>query len=169
MRRIYFMLPDVDIARNVVHELLLNHVEERHIHLVARDGTPLEGLPRAGLAQSSDLIPALEKGATIGGVTGALAGVVAVSVPAAGVIFGGGAVLGFLLVGAGFGAWMASMLGIDSPNSQTTRFREAIDAGEILMMVDVPKRRVGEVEAIIRSHYDGVHIEGTEPNIPNFP
>lgn len=169
MKRIYFLLPDVATARNVVQELLLSHVEERHIHLVAHEDTPLEDLPRAGLAQTSDLIPSLEKGATIGGATGAIAGLVAVTVPAAGVILGGGAVLAFTVAGAGFGAWVSSMMGIDSPNSQIRRFQAAIDDGQILMLVDVAKGRVDEVEEIIRGHYDNVTVEGTEPNIPNFP
>lgn len=169
MKRIYFLLPDVPTTRKVVQELLLSHVEERHIHLVAREDTPLEDLPRAGLAQTSDIIPALEKGATIGGATGAVAGLVAVTVPAAGIVLGGGAVLAFAVAGAGFGAWVSSMMGIDSPNSQIERFQEAVEAGQILMMVDVSRHRVEEVEAIIRSHYDNVRVEGTEPNIPNFP
>ncbi|MBA1148979.1 DUF1269 domain-containing protein [Ectothiorhodospiraceae bacterium WFHF3C12] len=169
MRRIYFLLPDVETARKVVEELLLSHVEERHMHLVAREGTTLEGLPEAGLAQTSDLIPSLEKGATVGGAAGAVAGLVAVTVPPAGIVLGGGAVLALTVAGAGFGAWMSSMLGVDTPNSQIRRFQEAIDEGQILMMVDVRKDRVREVEEVIRSHHADVKIEGTEPNIPNFP
>ena len=67
MRRLYFLLPDVDRARAVVEDLLLKRVEERHIHLLARRGTPLEDLPQATIAQRTDLVPALERGVTIGG------------------------------------------------------------------------------------------------------
>ncbi|MGD8710282.1 MAG: DUF1269 domain-containing protein [Ectothiorhodospiraceae bacterium] len=169
MRRIYFLLPDIELTRTIVRELLLSHVEERHIHVVAREGTPLEDLPAASDLQKSDLIPALEKGATVGGATGAIAGLVAVTVPPAGLILGGGAVLGLTLAGAGFGAWAASMIGIGAPNSQLKRFEDAIEQGEILMMVDVPRRRVEEVEELVKSHHPEADIEGTEPNIPNWP
>ena len=169
MRRIYFLLPDVATARDIVQELLLNHVEERHIHLVANDETSLEDLPQATAWQKSDIVPALEKGATVGGATGAVAGLVAVAVPPAGLILGGGAVLGLTLAGAGFGAWAASMIGISSPNSQLEKFHDAIQAGEVLMMVDVARSRVDEVEGLVRKHHPEVDIEGTEPNIPNFP
>lgn len=169
MRRIYFLLPDVATARDIVRELLLNHVEERHIHLVANDETALEDLPQATAWQKSDVVPALEKGATVGGATGAVAGLIAVAVPPAGLILGGGAVLGLTLAGAGFGAWAASMIGISSPNSQLEKFHDAIQAGEVLVMVDVARNRVEEVEALVRKHHPEVDIEGTEPNIPNFP
>jgi hypothetical protein len=36
MRRIYFLVPSVESAHAIVDELLLNHVEEHHIHVVAR-------------------------------------------------------------------------------------------------------------------------------------
>jgi len=169
MRRIYFMLPDVETTRQVVNELLLNHVQENHIHVVASDTVPLEDLPSANDMQRSDLIPALEKGATVGGATGAIAGLVAVTVPPAGVILGGGAVLGLLVAGAGFGAWVAGMIGVGQPSSRLERFREAIDRGEVLVMVDVPRSRVEAVEEMVRRHHQEVHIEGTEPNMPNFP
>ncbi len=169
MRRLYFLLPNVETTRNVVHELLLNHVEEKHIHIVAREGTPLEDLPKATEWQTTDLIPAAEKGLTAGGITGALAGLVAVTVPPAGLVIGGGAVLALTIAGAGFGAWMSSMVGSGLPNSRLEKFQGAVDAGEVLMLVDVPKRRVDEIEQLIRNHHDDVDIEGVEPNIPNFP
>lgn len=169
MKRLYFLLPNVETARGVVHELLLNHVEERHMHLVARDGIPLEELPEAGEFQKSDLIPAAEKGLTAGGITGAIAGLVAVTIPPAGLILGGGAVLATTVAGAGFGAWASSMVGAGFPSSRLEKFQESLEAGEILMLVDVPKRRVDEIEQLIRSHHQDAEIEGVEPNIPNFP
>lgn len=169
MRRLYFLLPNVETTRNVVRELLLNHVEERRIHVVAREGTPMEDLPAASDWQKSDLIPAAEKGLTLGGITGALAGLVAVTVPPAGLVIGGGAVLALTVAGAGFGAWVAGMVGIGVANTRLEKFQDAINAGEILMMVDVAKRRVDEIEELIRNHHQNVEIEGVEPNIPNFP
>ncbi|MCC5856608.1 MAG: ammonium transporter [Ectothiorhodospiraceae bacterium] len=169
MRRIYFLVPTLDLTRTLVDELLLARVEERHIHLIAKDEQQMDDLPTASVLQRTDLIPALEKGLTIGGATGAIAGLVAVTVPPAGLVLGGGAVLGITLAGAGVGAWAASMIGAGAPNSQLRRFEQAIDQGQILMMVDVPKRRVEEIEELIRSHHPEVRIRGTEPTIPAFP
>jgi len=169
VRRLYFLLPDVDCARELVEDLLLHRVEERRIHLLARRGTPLEDLPEASVAQRTDLIPALERGAAVGGATGALAGLVAITVPPAGLVLGGGAVLAMAALGAGFGAWASSMLGISTPNSQIKQFQDAIEAGKILMMVDVPKSRVDDIERLVRQHHPEAEIGGTEPTIPPFP
>jgi hypothetical protein len=62
MRRIYFLVPTVASARAIVDELLLARIDERHLHVVAKEDTPLEDLPEAGVAQTSDLVPALQRG-----------------------------------------------------------------------------------------------------------
>ncbi len=169
MRRLYFMVPSIDTAKTVVDELLLKRVDEHHIHVVAKEGTPMGDLPEANLFQKSDFIPAMERGLAVGGITGLLAGIAAISFPPLGVVFGGGAVLGTSLAGAGIGAWMSGMIGMDVPNSQIEKFEAAIEKGEILMMVDVPKERVAEIEALIQQHHPDADMGGTEPHIPAFP
>jgi hypothetical protein len=64
----------------------------------------------------SDLVPALQRGTAAGGAAGLLAGVAAVTFPPAGLTLGGGALLGLTAFGAGFGAWMSSMVGIGLPS-----------------------------------------------------
>lgn len=169
MRRIYFLAPNVASARAIVNDLLLARIEERHIHVLAKDTTPLEDLPAAGLAQRSDLIPSLERGAAAGGAIGLLAGVAAVTFPPAGLVLGGGALLGMALLGTGLGAWMSSMIGVGIPNSRLAQFEDAIARGELLLMIDVPRTRVEEIEAVIRRHHPEAELEGVEPNIPEFP
>jgi len=169
MRRIYFLVPNVASARAIVDDLLLARIEERHLHIVAREDTPLDNLPEAGVAQKSDLVPALQRGVAAGGVTGLLAGALAVTFPPAGLVLGGGAVLGMTLFGAGFGAWMSSMVGVGLPSGRLEKFEAAIERGELLMMIDVPRARVEEIEALVKRHHPESDLEGIEPNIPMFP
>ena len=163
------MVPNIDTANTVVDELLLKRVDEQHIHVVAREGTPMGDLPEANLLQKSDFIPAMERGLAVGGITGVLAGIAAVTFPPAGLVLGGGAILGTSLAGAGIGAWISGMIGMDVPNSQIEKFEEAIETGEVLMMIDVPKTRVEEIEALIQQHHPDADMGGTEPHIPAFP
>ncbi|MCU0775991.1 MAG: DUF1269 domain-containing protein [Ideonella sp.] len=169
MRRIYFLVPTVAAARSIVDELLLARVEERHLHVVAREGTPLEDLPEARIAQSTDLVPALQRGVAAGGLAGLLAGVLAVAFPPAGFVFGGGALLGLTAFGAGFGAWMSSMVGVGLPNSRIEQYQQAIEAGQLLLMIDVQRDRVPEIEAMVTRHHPEAELEGVDPNIPLFP
>lgn len=169
MRRIYFLVPDVNTARQVVDELLLNRIEVRHIHVIARDGTPMQDLPEASFVQASDFVPALERGMAAGGATGVVAGVIAVSFPPAGLVLGGGALLGIALAGAGMGALLSSMIGAGLPNSRLEHFKQSIEAGKVLMLVDVPRQSVGDIEERVLIHHPDANIEGTEPTIPPFP
>ena len=169
MRRLYFMVPDIDTAKTVVDELLLKRVDEHHIHVVAKEGTPMGDLPEANLLQKSDFIPAMERGLAVGGITGVIAGIAAVSFPPAGLVLGGGAILGTSLAGAGIGAWISGMIGMDVPNTQIEKFEGAIEKGEVLMMVDIPKTRVEEIEALVQQHHPDADMGGTEPHIPAFP
>lgn len=169
MQRIYFLVPDVASGRAIVNDLLLARIEERRIHVLAKDGTPLEDLPEATIAQRSDLIPALERGAAAGGVTGALLGLAAISFPPAGLVLGGGALVAMALVGTGFGAWVSAMIGVRIPNRRLVQFEKAIGSGQLLMMIDVPGARVEEIEAIVMRHHPEAELEGVEPTVPEFP
>jgi hypothetical protein len=169
MRRIYFLVPDIATTKRIVDDLLLARIEERHIHVVAKRGTELEDLPEANLLQKSDFVPAVERGLALGGSAGALAGLVAIALPPASTVIAGGVLLGSALVGAGVGAWAGSLIGVSTPSSRIKQFEQAIESGHLLVLADVPKGRVAEIEARIKQHLPDVDIEGTEPIIPAFP
>jgi hypothetical protein len=168
MKRIYFMLPNIGTAKKIVDELLLSRVEDRHIHVLAKRGTPMESLPEASYMQKTDFIPALEQGLALGGLTGVVAGLIAVTVPG-GPVLAGGAILATSLAGAGMGGLMSSMVGSSVGNRQIQQFSEAIEKGEFLMMVDVAAKRVEEIEQIVMKHHPEAKCAGTEPTIPPFP
>jgi hypothetical protein len=147
---------------------LLARVEERHIHVLAKRDTPLEDLPEATFLQKTDFIPALEQGIAIGGATGMLAGLVAVALPT-GLVLGGGAVLAMALAGAGLGGWWSSLIGASVGNRRIKDYEEAIEKGELLVMVDVPKDRVEKIEELVKKHHPEAECEGVEPFMPPFP
>ena len=173
-KRLYFVIPTIESAKKIVDELLLARIEERHIHIVAKDHIPLQKahLPEAGLFEESDFVPALERGLTVGGATGLLAGVgiAAMTFPPAGLVLGGGAILlATSVLGAGLGAWVASMIGVSIPNSHLKQFEEAIERGELLMLVDVHYDRADEITDLIKSHHPEAHDEGQDPIYHAFP
>lgn len=169
-RRLYWVLPDVDSARAVVDDLLLARVEERHLHFVAREGTDMTGLHPANALQTSDLVRAAQLGLIVGAVTGAVAGaIVAWLLRQIGDAPPWGLVALLAVFGAAFGAWAASMIGSSVPSRRLRRFQRDIEAGRILMMVDVPPTRIQEIEARLRKGHPEATPEGMEPNIPAFP
>jgi hypothetical protein len=168
MERLFFLVPDPNSAKQIVDELLLARVEARHIHAIAK-GTPMQGVPEATLVQTSDLIPALERGVAAGGATGLIAGLIAVAFRAAGLALGGGAVLAITLVGAGFGALMSTMVGIGIPSSRLEQFQKAIEKGDLLMMVDVSKARVDEIQTLVTKRHPEAMLAGARSRAGTEP
>ena len=169
-RRIYWLLPDLASARRTMDDLLLARISEPHIHFVAREDVDMTGLHAANVLQTSDVVRAAQAGLVLGGAVGAVLGVIAaLFFP----IFGDSPEWGMAavlaIVGAGFGAWASSMIGVSTPNNRLKRFQSAIEQGQILLMVDVPRSRVEDVEARLQALHPEAHLEGIEPNIPAFP
>ncbi|WP_428420821.1 DUF1269 domain-containing protein [Methylibium sp.] len=196
-RRIYWLLPDLTSARRTMNDLLLARIGEAHIHFVARENADLSGLHAANLLQTSDVLRSAQAGLVIGGVGGAIAGVIAaVFFPIVGDTESGlsalravfsspnwsgselraaidspqwamAAVLAVL--GGLLGAWSSSMIGIAAPSGRLRRFEGAIEQGQILLMVDVPRSRMQEIESLLRTTHPEAHYEGVEPDVPAFP
>src|SRR6267154_2144678 len=79
-----------------------------------------------------------------------------------------GAELGFVLGGM-FGAWAASLVAMSVPNTRLKPFQKDIDAGKILLMVDVPTSRVEELRELVTRRHPEAMAHGIEPTIPAFP
>ncbi len=167
-RRLYFLLPDSKTTREIVNELLLARIDIGHIHVMARSGTAMSGLPEADIMQKSDLVYGLEKGLLIGGFTGIIAGVIATLLPTIG-LGGGGLILACALAGAAIGAWASGMIGSDVINSRVKPFEDAIEKGEFLLMIDVPKDDIETITQMVKSHHPEAHHEQVDPTIPAFP
>ena len=168
-RRLYFVLPDVESARKVHNELLLARVEERHMHVMARDGTDLSGLPEAGLLQRSDVVHGTQLGFTIGGAVGIGLGIIASTLVFAGTGVGGLIVLWMALAGAIIGAWSSSMIAVNVPNTRLQAFESEIADGQVLYMVDVRSNQTDEVSSLIRRYHPEADSHGVEHTIPAFP
>jgi hypothetical protein len=169
MRRLYFLVPDVDLGKKVVDEFLLAHIEWKHIHVIARRGTPLEDLPEASFLQKSDLIPAMERAIPFGGATGMLCGLAALALEPHLVLAGGAILLAASLGGVGVGAWLGGMIGLNVGSARLKQFEKAIERGELLVIADVPRTRVDEIRERIKRTLPDVDAEGTEPHVPAFP
>lgn len=168
-RRLYFLLPDTTSAKQIVDDLLLARIEERHMHFMARDGMPLDGLHEASILQKSDIVHGAESGLVVGGIAGVIAGMVVLAFPPTGTALHLVTVLLTAMFGAAFGVWVSSMVASSIPNSRLRAFDKAIESGRILLMVDVPASRVEDVRGLLGRRHPEAAASGQEPTIPAFP
>ena len=169
-RRIYWLIPDLTSARQTVNELLLARVPVKHIHCFGREGMNLAGLHPANVLQTTDVIYAAELGLLIGGMVGVAAGVlVALYYPLGFTSMQWGVVPILGGLGALFGAWSSSLIGVSVPSHRLKRFEAAIERGEILLMVDVSGLQVKVIEDLLKISHPEAHFEGEDPDTPVFP
>lgn len=164
MKRIYFLAPDLKTTHLVVDELRNKDIEDRYIHVLAARDTPLEDIPEASLLEKTDFLPAVERGAALGASTGLIAGLVALR--AAGFAIAGGPILGILFFGASIGSIASGLIGLQIGNSKLKKYEEAIENGELLVIIDIPKDRIEEISKIIVKHHPTVEFEGIESALP---
>ena len=168
-RRLYFVLPDVESARSMLNEMLLARIECRHIHFLSRRGTLPSDLPEASVMQKTDIVHGAQMGIAIGAIVGAVAGGLLVMFPPTGATLKLFTVLVVAMGGAVFGAWASSMVASSVPNSRLKSFAPEMEAGKVLMMVDVPMRRVSEISDLVTARHPEAASRGFEPTIPAFP
>ena len=156
-RRLYFLFPDAGHARRVTRELNQAGVDEQHIHAVAREGVDLSALPAATVRQRQDAAGRIEAVAWNSNLV--LFAAAAVALLASLFLQSLWLAIGALvLMSATFlgGAWFALRV----PDVHLDEFREAIAHGEIVLMVDVPPKRVAEIEDLVHRRHPEANVGG---------
>jgi len=168
-RRLYFLLPDLGCATQTANDLLLARVEDRHMRFLARRGMSLGKLHECNYLQKSDAVHGAELGFVLGGMGGFLIGIYVYLTPPEGVTLQLVTVLIGTVIGAMFGAWAASLVAMSVPNSRLRPFQKEIEAGKILLMVDVPPSRIEEIQDLVHRCHPEATAHGIEPTLPAFP
>jgi hypothetical protein len=168
-RRVYWLLPNLASALSTMDDLLLAGVDVHQMHFMAREDCDLSGLHAANVLQTSDVIRSAEAGLVIGAAVGGMLGAVVAGIfPSPGGAPQWSLIPILVIAGALFDAWTSSMIGISVPNKCLERFAAHIGQGRILLMLDVPVRRAGEIEARLRELHPEARMEGAEVGVPVF-
>jgi len=169
LRRLYWLLPNVESARRTADDLLLARIDHRHMHFLARRGTDLANLHEASILQKSDVRHAAGRGLILGALLGAIAAWLFTQFPIEGLVLGGGGLLLMVAFGAVFGVFASTLVGTSVPNSRLSKFADEIDQGKVLLMADVPSSRVEEIQTLLGARHPEADNRGIEPTMPAFP
>jgi hypothetical protein len=140
-KQLCFLQPDVRRANLVIERLRKAGISDEHLMIVAKEDTPIDDPPTN--IDKTDFYPGLERGLAVGGVLGAIAGLVVLRLTPLGLVLGGAAIPLLSLIGAGVSGFMTALAGASFPNSRLTQFEDAVKRGEILIVADVPNEEVG--------------------------
>lgn len=165
--RLYYLLPDIESARRTFDSMLLNRIEQRYVHFLGADGPLPPDLPEANFLLKTDIIHGAESGMTVGAVLGALLGFLLVYYFQLGAE--AAVVLAMAIGGLLFGGWAASMVAAALPNTRLKPFYPQLGSGRVLMIADIPARRVDEIERLLAQRHPEMHFSGEDPHVPVFP
>ena len=157
-RRLYFVIPDEPQATQVVNDLETAGVGRQHMHAIAGRGTTLTQLPPATERQRQDAGARLERLAWSGNLVLFFLGTVGLIASLAWSSLVGGALsVALMMLTLAAGAWFALRV----PDTHLDEFRGALSHSEILLMVDVPRQRVAEIEEMVRRRHPEATPGGT--------
>lgn len=168
-RRLYFVLPDLASAIQTSNDLLLERIGDENMHFLGQRGMSLGNLHEASYLQKSDVVRGAEMGFVIGGALGTLVGTWVYLTQTTQMPFQLAVILIAAVIGSLFCAWAGSLVAVFTPNSRLARFGRDIEAGRILLMVDVPGTRVAEIQELVAQRHPESIGHGMEPTVPAFP
>ncbi len=161
-RRSYFLFPDQPHVRAVVEQLRAADIREADMHVVAEQNRDREqlrssGIPVATREQRTDLLHQLERG--LWSLNLKLFFVV---VGLALIALGVGWNLAALLFSAvAVVSLVAGLLWVSVPDISLDQFSAALRHGELLLMVDMERKDLRKVEALVRHDHPEVVLGGS--------
>jgi len=164
--RLYYLLPDVNSARQTLDDLLLNRIEQSHIHFLAKGPLPAD-MPEANFLQKTDVVHGAKAGMLTGAALGMILGFLIVGYFS--ISSGALAVTASTLAGLLFGGWAASLVAAAIPNTRLKAFFPDIEKGNVLLIADVPARQIEQIEIVLAERHPEIDFRGEEPTIPAFP
>ncbi len=143
-----YSVPDLAAAAAALSAARRAGADDDEISLIARSDIEIKSIPDARIDVTNDMVPAAMRGMAGGAATGLLAGLAALAFPPLGVTIAGAALAG--VAGAAVGGWSSALIGTTVENPVRREFEKEIEAGQILVVVDVLEERVSAItDAIV--------------------
>ena len=159
--KLVFTAQSVSMCEQIINSLRSLGITDESIGVIASDKTPLPSLPAADLMEN-DVIPAVQRGGTVGALTGVVAGL-GMTFAAPGFVIGGAGLALAVLGGASFGALASGLIGTSVPNSHIQEYQEALEQGELLLIADVRNDQEEPIKKSLSQRFPSLKMEGTLP------
>jgi hypothetical protein len=156
-RRIYFSFPRVEQVRRVVAELEAAGVEREQLHTLARSDVDISGLPAANEAQRSDRTWFWEQ---LFWYANLAAFVVVLAVAVLALYAGSPGWAAVAAVAAVANVIVGERFAVKVPHAHLNQMRVPYLHGEVILLVDVPRSRVHEIEQLVSRRHPEAGVGG---------
>ena len=169
MRRLYYIADDLPTTQALSEALHEDGVSDWNFHVVAKDARGLyrHHIHSATPFQRRDVIHTGERWGLVGLSVGLLAGAADFTIGIPGWTREGWMVLLWGGTAALAGCWLGGMVGLARENYRLAPFRDEIETGRLLIMVDVRKGSRHRVRQIMNMGFPRVRYCGKESTVTN--
>lgn len=167
MKRLFYLTRSIDSVADISDDLHAEGVSNWRFHIVSKDeaGLYTHRLHRASVIDRTDLVRYVERGMMIGTLLGAAFILTAQVTGALNWPMGAWvALMGFAILAGG---WLGGFGGIGAENYRIRRFHNAIEQGQYLVMVDVPKKHVATMKQLMAENHPEAQLQAEGSNHTN--
>ena len=164
MKRLFFLVPNLQMTAAIVTSLEEMGIKDADIHIAGNKESTVAlkkaHLPEASIIQTSDLLPALKRGALIGlAFAAALYLTVIFTIPAK-IAITPIAIVAIIFFGILFGAWTSTLIGVSVKDPILAENKKYIKNGYFILMIDCEDDKENELIKLILSFYPQAEIAG---------
>lgn len=171
MKCLYFLASNLSCTQDVSDDLHSAGISDFYLHVVSRDESGL----RKQHIHSSNYLETLDvvRDGVIGALLGMVAGLVGIGLLMYFRPFGPDVQISTLVYGALvgvatlFGAWEGGLMGIASENRKLRRFRDAIAAGNYVILVYVRRHQEDVVRRMMQERHPDAELVAVDTHFMN--
>lgn len=170
VKRLYYIFHGVGHARRISDDLHQAGLRDRQLHFLSRDQGSLQlaNIPAASRIQERDLQRSGIYGSLIGLGVGILFAFYLTATKAGGHL-GPGMFLLVCGIFTFFGTWTGGIVGISIESQQFSRFHDALDQGDTLLMLDTyTPQQESQVRDVMYSRHLEASFEGEDRQYREF-
>ncbi|NOY65795.1 MAG: hypothetical protein GXP13_00110 [Gammaproteobacteria bacterium] len=150
-RRLYYLLPETSHAARLVKDLNINGVKSRHMHAVANNKTALSDLPLTNIRQRKDLGKKIENQLWDADLMLFFLALLSLFLMAIQQVPGWTLIIPISIMALTYALGNYFIQHI--PNVHLDEFCNAMKHHEIILMIDVPRNDIWDVQQFIKHHH----------------
>ena len=166
MKRIYYLAATSESANEVFTTVRDAGVGINQLNIIGENIAEIKKhkMKLANLSERRDIVRCLEIGALLGLLFGLISALVMVVIPPRGVEMTPSVFMLVAFVVCLFGLWVGGMIGLRKDNIKIAGFRENLDRGEFLVLIDLQEQQEEKIRSLMASNFSHIKVLREDPD-----